>query len=65
MLIVHLHTSGCDRTTYVTKQTEMEDRHRNKIAAVVDEWDGAEKRYNKLRVKDQAAADEKMQSKSL
>lgn len=55
-----VETKGCDRSTYLTKQTKMEDRHRSQIAAVVDEWDEAEKRYNKLKAKDPVAAEEKM-----
>jgi len=55
-----METKGCDRTTYITRQSEMEDRHRNQIAAVVDEWDEAEKRYNELKLKDPVAAEEKM-----
>ena len=42
----------------------MEDRHRNQIAAVVDEWDEAERRYNKLKGQDPVAAEEKMKSKA-
>ena len=38
----------------------MEDRHRDQIAAVVDEWDEAEKKYNQLKLKDPASAEEKM-----
>lgn len=55
-----METKGCDRSNYLTKQTEMEERHRNQIAAVVDEWDEAERRYNELKVKDPNAAEEKM-----
>lgn len=55
-----LETKGCDRSSYITKQTAMEEHHRNQIAAVVDEWDEAEKRYNKLKVTDPVAAEEKM-----
>jgi len=53
-------TKGCDRSTYISKQTTMEDHHRDQIAAVVDEWDQAEKRYNKLKADDPVAAEEKM-----
>lgn len=38
----------------------MEDRHRDQIAAVVDEWDEAEKKYNQLKLKDPVSAEEKM-----
>uniref|UniRef100_T2MFP9 Amyloid-like protein 1 n=1 Tax=Hydra vulgaris TaxID=6087 RepID=T2MFP9_HYDVU len=55
-----LETKGCDRSNYLTQQTAMEDRHRNQIAAVVDEWDEAERRYNKLKAQDPSAAEEKM-----
>lgn len=55
-----LETKGCDRSTYLTQQTELEDRHRDQIAAVVDEWDETEKIYNELKVKDPVAAEEKM-----
>ena len=54
---------GCDRSTYIKKQTELEDAHRQQIAAVVNEWDGTEKRYLQLKAKDPAAAEEKMKSK--
>jgi amyloid beta A4 protein len=53
-------TKGCDRSIYSKKQVELEDRHRDQIAAVVDEWDETEKVYNKLKIKDPAAAEEKM-----
>jgi amyloid beta A4 protein len=53
-------TKGCDRSTYIAKQTGLEDSHRKQIAAVVNEWDGTEKRYLKLKAKDPAAAEEKM-----
>lgn len=53
-------TKGCDRSTYIKKQTELEDAHRQQIAAVVNEWDGTEKRYLQLKAKDPAAAEEKM-----
>jgi hypothetical protein len=53
-------TQGCDRSTYIKKQTELEDAHRQQIAAVVNEWDGTEKRYLQLKAKDPAAAEEKM-----
>lgn len=62
---VPVETKGCDRSTYLTKQTQMEDRHRSQIAAVVDEWDDAEKRYNALKAKDPVAAEEKMRRKDL
>lgn len=55
-----LETKGCNRSTYITKQTELEDRHRDQIAAVVDEWDETEKIYNELKVKDPVAAEKKM-----
>lgn len=58
-----VETKGCDRSTYLTKQTQMEDRHRSQIAAVVDEWDEAEKRYNALKAKDPVAAETKMKRK--
>lgn len=58
--LMPVETKGCDRSTYLTKQTAMEERHRSEIAAVVDEWDEAEKRYNQLKVKDPVAAEEKM-----
>jgi len=53
-------TKGCDRSTYLNKQTTMEEHHRSQIAAVVDEWDEAEKRYNELKAKAPVAAEEKM-----
>jgi DNA-binding XRE family transcriptional regulator len=53
-------TKGCERSTYIKKQTELEDAHRQQIAAVVNEWDGTEKRYLQLKAKDPAAAEEKM-----
>lgn len=53
-------TIGCDRAKFVVKETSMQERHRNRIAAVVEEWDEAEKRYNKLKAKDPVAAEEKM-----
>jgi len=53
-------TKGCDRSTYTTKQTALEDNHRKQIAAVVNEWDGTEKRYLQLKAKDPKAAEEKM-----
>lgn len=53
-------TKGCDRSTYVAKQTALEDSHRKQIAAVVNEWDGTERRYLQLKAKDPDAAEEKM-----
>lgn len=53
-------TDGCDRAQFVVKETSREDRHRSRIAAVVEEWDEAEKRYNKLKALDPTAAEEKM-----
>jgi tetratricopeptide (TPR) repeat protein len=53
-------TQGCDRAQFVVKETSMQERHRNRIAAVVEEWDEAEKRYNQLKAKDPVAAEEKM-----
>jgi len=58
-------SKGCDRSNYLTKQATMEEHHRSQIAAVVDEWDNAEKRYNELKVKDPVEAEVKMKSKSL
>lgn len=55
-----MDTQGCDRSTYIKKQTELEDSHRQQIAAVVNEWDGTEKRYLQLKAKDPSAAEEKM-----
>lgn len=54
------HTEGCDRDNFYLKEMAMEDRHRNRIAVVVDEWDEAENRYNLLKAKDPIAAEEKM-----
>lgn len=56
-------TKGCDRSTYLTKQASMGEHHQSQIAAVVDEWDHAEKRYNDLKKKDPVVAEEKMKSK--
>lgn len=56
-------TKGCDRSTYLTKQATMGEHHQSQIAAVVDEWDHAEKRYNDLKKKDPVVAEEKMKSK--
>lgn len=53
-------TNGCDRSTYIKKQTELEDAHRQQIDAVVNEWDGTERRYLQLKAKDPEAAEEKM-----
>lgn len=53
-------TKGCDRSTYLTKQASMGEHHQSQIAAVVDEWDNAEKRYNDLKKKDPVVAEEKM-----
>ena len=53
-------TKGCDRSTYLTKQATMGEHHQSQIAAVVDEWDNAEKRYNDLKKKDPVVAEEKM-----
>jgi amyloid beta A4 protein len=53
-------TKGCDRSNYANKQTALEDSHRKQIAAVVNEWDGTEKRYLQLKAKDPKAAEEKM-----
>lgn len=60
MRFMPAETKGCDRSTYMTKQTELEDSHRKQIAAVVNEWDGTEKRYLQLKAKDPDAAEEKM-----
>jgi len=60
MKYMPIATEGCDRSTYIKKQTELEDAHRQQIAAVVNEWDGTEKRYLKLKAKDPDAAEEKM-----
>jgi len=53
-------TKGCDRSTYLSKQASMGEHHQSQIAAVVDEWDNAEKRYNDLKKKDPVVAEEKM-----
>ena len=53
-------SKGCDKTRYLPKQAAMEEKHRSRIAAVVEEWEEAEKRYNKLKFKDPIAAEEKM-----
>jgi len=55
-----LETKGCDRSKFGPRETSMDERHRDRVAAVVDEWDEAEQRYNKLRTKDPIAAEEKM-----
>jgi amyloid beta A4 protein len=60
MRYMPIETKGCDRSTYIAKQTELEDSHRKQIAAVVNEWDGTEKRYLQLKAKDPDAAEEKM-----
>jgi len=44
----------------LTKQATMGEHHQSQIAAVVDEWDHAEKRYNDLKKKDPVVAEEKM-----
>ena len=55
--------SGCDRSTHEGKRQKMEETHRTRIAAVVDEWDEAERRYKKLKEKDPVSAAQKMNSK--
>ena len=45
---------------YESKRQKLEKGHQSKMAAVVDEWDEAERRYKKLKVKDSAAAQDKM-----
>jgi len=60
MRYMPIESKGCDRTSYIAKQTGLEDSHRKQIAAVVNEWDGTEKRYLQLKQKDPDAAEEKM-----
>eukprot|EP00795_Rhopilema_esculentum_P016338 gene16338-7728_t len=53
-------TKGCDRAMYETKRQQLEESHRSKIAAVVDEWDEAETRYKKMNAVSPKKAQEKM-----
>ena len=47
---------------YEKKRQKLEEGHRSKIAAVVDEWDEAEARYKKMKTQDPKGAQEKMKS---
>ena len=47
---------------YETKRQQLEESHRSKIAAVVDEWDEAETRYKKMNAVSPKKAQEKMKS---
>jgi len=55
-----LVTEGCDYHDFAPKKAALEDKHRSRIAAVVEEWDEAERRYSKLKQRDPNAAQEKM-----
>ena len=55
-----LDSEDCDRRQFLPKQVALEDKHRSRIAAVVEEWDDAEKKYNKLKKKNPVDAEEKM-----